>query len=586
MTQYPETSPQPGVPRGPKQAMLMSAAGLASLVVFTCALFTAVSSAFLLGGGLFLPALADPALTTGLALRVLLFTLLSAVSAFALVRAACAFKTAPAPEEGQPNTRKGRLGLALVLLIASALLFPRLDAYPRAAPDEVHHLIVAKNLAQHGVYASGHPGEYTYFDSYDSVGPPVLLPVAAALRVRFSLGAARSVMAFYFLLLCLALYALLSPVFGGGAAAAGALFALMAFSSIYLGRTLYGEVPALFYYVLGLLCWRKALAAEKTGAGMGVLAGAGMGVLAGAAFGLAILCKTIMVLSVFPILGVVLYDRALHRRILPRHLLYPMLGAAAPIVLWWAIQTLARHSVQESAAATLGLYRHYLLFGFGSVIENLQRTVVAYPLAHIVCFLGAAAAAHSVFLRRYDPPLCILILTAAFFGYWWLFFTPGQLPRYLWVMYAPSAALAGVLLVRVLGACNRATAPRRYKAAALLGAAVLLAPSLDWTLGQAKEVYGNSEMEEDHAIARYVSSLPDSARIATTFYPLRGTLSFFSDRLVTVGEEPEGLLRDHDAVILWGAGASARRMAPPGKTQAIGPYLVIENTPHTVPSED
>lgn len=99
------------------------------------------------------------------------------------------------------TVRDTLIGAGLLAVLVCTLFLPRLDVYPWAAPDEVHHLTVAKNIAVHGAYASGHPDRgLDYFDTYDSVGGPVLLPVAGAFTVfGAGLGVARGVMVLFFL---------------------------------------------------------------------------------------------------------------------------------------------------------------------------------------------------------------------------------------------------------------------------------------------------------------------------------------------------------------------------------------------------
>jgi hypothetical protein len=152
------------------------------------------------------------------------------------------------------------VGLAIALLIGAGIAFPRLNDMPRAEPDEMHHLIVAKNLGLEGKYASGTADAgFVYFDSYDSVGMPVIGPAAMAIRQGgVDVGPPRRVIAFYFLMLLVAAYALLQPAFGGRTAAFGAALLALAPMSPYLARTVYGEVPGLAWLLIGLVLWRMS----------------------------------------------------------------------------------------------------------------------------------------------------------------------------------------------------------------------------------------------------------------------------------------------------------------------------------------
>lgn len=72
--------------------------------------------------------------------------------------------------------------MALALVVSVLLtFFPHLDDWPRAEPDETHHLIVEKNVVELGRYASGKAAVgYRDFDPFDSVGPEGILPAAAS----------------------------------------------------------------------------------------------------------------------------------------------------------------------------------------------------------------------------------------------------------------------------------------------------------------------------------------------------------------------------------------------------------------------
>ena len=206
---------------------------LAFLTAFVCSAFSAAASAFLL---LFVrvPELQLRELTAGLILRLGLFLVLAAASLFGVLKLPLpALPAEPLPEVPVSKRWRGT-GLLIVLAFAAVLLVPGLDDYPWAAPDEMHHLIVAKNLAFVGEYASGSPSAgLRRFDPFDSVGPPAIVPAALAFRC-FGLGLsqARCVTAAYFLGLCALLYLLAKPVFGPRAAVLGAAFVLYPSSHI------------------------------------------------------------------------------------------------------------------------------------------------------------------------------------------------------------------------------------------------------------------------------------------------------------------------------------------------------------------
>ena len=513
-----------------------------AICAFVCSAFTLVASVFLLLSFWMYPDFLEDSLFGGILLRILLFTALAVGSVLCAVNLRP--EVLPCCDLGKEEISGGRsiFLLPLVLLFMGLLAVPNLGAYPWTAPDETHHLIVAKNIAVHGRYASGHPDVgFRDFDTYDSVGAPVLLPIAAALKVGgISLAAARGVMALYFLLFGFALYAYIRSLFDDFTAALSALLATMTFSSIYLGRTLYGEVPALFYFLIGLGLWRAALL------GRGTI----LSLFAGIALGLAILTKTIMILCAFPFLGALLYDRLTIRQANRCHVLLPALGVCLTIGSWWAMQAFFAHDLEESVGGTLGTYDNYLLFGIGGVWGNIKRSLFAYPLAHIVCLVGMLAAVPLITRHRPDLSAMVFLLMPVFYGYWWLFFTPGQLARYRWLSYVLVASLVAVCLVHLVRWARSAvfTLGRRMAVCSVVLLAVV--PYVHWTWGQAREVYTNREMLGEEAVANYLAGLSSETKVATTFYPLRGTLHFLTSRWVDGGENVGELLKTHSVVIV------------------------------------
>ncbi len=528
---------------------------IACLFVFTCSLFTAAASLVLLFFGT-LPR----ELTYGLWMRLGLFSFITGISGWTLQRTLSGLYSTPPPALtptafSLQSTAFHCLLLLAGLVFAATLVFPRLDAYPWAAPDEMHHLIVAKNLAVYGEYASGSPqAGFKRFDPYDSVGPAVILPVAASFRVfGVSVRSARIVMALFFLLVCIAVYWFVAPMFGRTAALLGLFLVPMAFSSIYLGRTLYGEVPAWCFFLWGLCVWRKTL----------VSGNAGLGLAAGILFGLAILCKSILILMAFPAFGVFVFDRLSHRRLSWPGIGMPLAGICIPLFTWLGVVSWFG-TVGGTTGGTWGLYQHYLLFGLAPAWNGFQETLLMYPLTHLVLFAAILSIITLPFFLRHDPPSMLLLLTAGFFAYWWLCFTPGQLPRYLWYSYVTASLCLGISL-------NLFLQQGPMKHLRLSTALVLVLPFLSWTAQQAHEVHTNTEMQGDTALAEYVAGLPADTRIATTFPPLSNALLFFTGRTIDTGSSAETLLDTHDVVVI-----RDDRPPPARACKRIGPYLVIE----------
>jgi len=465
-------------------------------------------------------------------------------------------------EVGRPSTRT--TGLALVIVLALPLLICNLDVYPWAAPDEIHHLNVAKNLAERGLYASGNPERgFRHFDPYDSVGPTVLLPVAASMYLSGSSSeAGRRPIILFAVLFLIFIYRLLLFLFDSRIAALAALLALAAFSTLYLSRTLYGEVPALAYFLGGLLAWRRALESA---------AAARWGLLAGCCFGAAILGKTILILSGFCFLAVIFIDWIGPKRIRLVHLFGPGAGAGLVLGIWWLVQYSAQGvSATENAGDTFGLYRHYLLFGLSPLAKNFVTTFGAYPLAHFSLLAGFFYAGYRLLTDRYDPAALVLLLCVALYAFWWAFYTPGQLPRYLWTSYACGAAFTAPLIARLARAC--AVSSISHVRRGLIGAciALMLWTPCWWLTLQAREVFSNQEMQDDLDLAAYLGSLSPAPRLATDHSALRDTLGFL------MGRTPEDAIPEgEDGLVIHVLGLGDRWPAEaPG--MIFGRYQVVE----------
>ncbi len=533
---------------------------------FVCAAFTAVAATTLLITLPFETPRESMAFFVRLGVKAFAFTLMASAFAWDLwrLRARAPQFDSESPAEPTPHAWAW---LALVLAIGALLAFPRLGAYPLAEPDETYHLVVARNLAQYGLYASGHPDTgFVMFDSYDSVGPPVLLPIAGAFRVLgVELIVARTVMAFFCLAFIAAVYFFLRPVFGGRSAAAAALLSTLAEGSIYLGRTLYGEIPALLFGLLGLIAWRRAMA-NRT---------AVYGLLAGLCFGVAILCKSIFVLAAWACIAACIYDRLTARRVRFAHLAWPVVGTALPIVAWWLVKKVYKHDVADTASGALAMYKHYLMFGFGGVDETLTWAV-HQPATALSLLVVLVLALPFVFERRPDPALMAFYFLAPFFVYWWVFFTPGNIPRYIWYSNVTGAALSSAVLAFALHRLFSRNARRMQRAVGLLVTLVVLGPALMRAESQGRRIAFSDEMAEYRALAARLQTLPPDARVGTNAWPIERAMNFMTGRYVARTRADKNNMGNLDALVINMSLVSLDTPDPPDvHRERIGPSLTL-----------
>lgn len=452
-------------------------------------------------------------------------------------------------------------GLLLVVL----LLFPNLDGYPWAAPDELHHLVVAKNLAVHHAYASGHPDtEFEYFDPYDSVGVSVLGPIAIMFKVfGESIPVARCFTVASMFLLIWGVLRLLRFNGVGASGAAVTVLVIASFGSVYLSRSLYGEVPALMFLVWGLVFWHKALGVPKP---------SGWAVLTGVFFAMAVLAKMFMFIGAFALAAVFLSDLVRERRIRWHQVIIPAGVLISLVAAWWIVAGMYTNSGGSMAV----YYRHYLMFGFDGFREGISW-FTSQPLYVVVMLIALGGSIPVMSKLQWSPPLLVLLITAVLYAFWWVFFTPGTIPRYLWytcVILGVFAALPFTAAVKRLA--SRPGTPRQLLLCiGVVGIIVVDAASRLYE--QADLVYRHDQAGDERGMALYLEDLPADSRIATTYWPAELSMNFMADRVVTVVADYETGMQDYDVVIM------NRDFTPipdslPDATTRIGRYVIVSQT--------
>ena len=145
-----------------------------------------------------------------------------------------------------------------LFLLTLCIGIPNLEHNPPLSYDEGYVLQAPHNLLTRGFYGTWAKSWNLPFDTYTSTGPTVLLPVAASFAI-FGEGVvqARMVVVIYGALAAAAGYALFRLTLSRGLAFLAAL--LLSLSLYPYQRSVLGEVPGLFWLLLGCWLWLRAI---------------------------------------------------------------------------------------------------------------------------------------------------------------------------------------------------------------------------------------------------------------------------------------------------------------------------------------
>ncbi len=279
-----------------------------------------------------------------------------------------------------------------------------------------------------------------------------------------------------------------------------------------------------------------------------------------------------MLVCAFAFVGVWLYDRATFRRIPHRAVLVPALALALVMVAWQAYEALSSPAATDRPS-TLLYYRHSLIFGWEALVQPRDRWLDWF-LPVLLAVFALSHGVPRVFRERYDPPLAVLFLIAPLFAFWWLFFTPHHIYRYLWYSGVIAAMFTGPFALacfRVIARSRHAVRPRVLAAAAAVALIFFAyAPRL---VEKGWYVLSNDQAAPDRALAGYVEKLPRHTRIATTYWPAERWINFTSQREVHVLFNPDAAAASHDVLI---HSERVQSLPPPisAPAQRFGHYVI------------
>ncbi len=254
--------------------------------------------------------------------------------------------------------------LAGLTILSTFLTFFHFTDTPKVWVDEGVFTEVSRNLAEHGVLGiQTTPNTFFKTDGFIlSTSYPVIFPVAMSLKA-FGIGVwqARLPMVFYILLFFLSSFLFVQKKYGFYPAVISTLF-LVSFSPVYgNGRPVQGEVPGLFFLVLGsyfLLFLEESKFDSKKWA-----------IVSGLVLGLSSATKAIYLtfVSVALILILVFWYKKIENK---KILAYFSLGYLMPIVVWFFIHFNLPVSISE-------IVKSYLYFaGSHGTDLSMSRTIL------------------------------------------------------------------------------------------------------------------------------------------------------------------------------------------------------------------
>ncbi len=318
--------------------------------------------------------------------------------------------------------------------------------------DGAMNVQVAQNLSKSHSYATSYNGLH-WFDQRVQTGITVTLPVAIFFSLfGESFESGLFINAIYMVLLILAIIYYLKMCLG-----VSNLFILLAVIVIYgapeifkLGFGLIGELPALFFFFLSLICLHKFYKSSKK-----ILL-----LFSGLAIGLGFLTKTVILISIPAFLLVAVLDNIQFTpqkiKALVTNIGLFGLGLLAPVtvfelykfrklgqesyLLWWQNELgsiFKQAGVAEGFKDTAGIFPKFLRH-----LEILSTSIFVHQIIIFILFLllliFTCIMLWNTYIRRKDSSksgweenlfpkdFLVLVIVALSYLVWWLFITPTE----------------------------------------------------------------------------------------------------------------------------------------------------------------
>jgi 4-amino-4-deoxy-L-arabinose transferase-like glycosyltransferase len=308
---------------------------------------------------------------------------------------------------------------------------------PRVWFDEGVFTEVSRNLAYHGVLGlQTSPGIISPIRGFIlSTSYPVIFPVALSFKL-FNVGIwqARLPMVFYMLLFLLVSYLFVRKKYGNFYALFSLLL-LLSFSPFYgNGRPVQGEVPGLFYLILGLYILsflEDSNFLNKKWA-----------IFSGLAFGLSAATKALFLTFLTPALILIIFLE-FRRNKDKKNIYYFIVGYIVPLILWYFVHFFHFGSIKEIFSSYLYLSgSHNSLPLYKVFLDNFLRFFTeSTPILFLV--LGLSAYTFLGFKYKKDKTtvsygeiILVVFIFLNFLGYlkgtgWYRYFFPAHILLYL-----------------------------------------------------------------------------------------------------------------------------------------------------------
>ncbi|MEX2016580.1 MAG: hypothetical protein WD873_08045, partial [Candidatus Hydrogenedentales bacterium] len=157
------------------------------------------------------------------------------------------------------------------------------------------------------------------------------------------------------------------------------------------------------------------------------------------------------------------------------------------------------------------------------------------PFAALAALLTLGMSLPPILRRNDGAPLLVLLLSGLIFGFWWLFFSSGHIPRYLWYFWVIVAVFAGPVLVNCIVRAQQLPRPAlQFRHAAFV--ILLVAPAVARFAGYIDRVYRYEELGDEIAAGEYIRRLPQDDAVATTWWPAERSANFFAGRVIALAD--------------------------------------------------